>query len=192
MRGLETRHPGFGERLRREPESAVRSTRHPDVALLYWAGISWAAAIASAKHDAALVSELPQVEALLERAILLEEEFERGALHTFFIHYEMTRAKPIEERLAQATHHFQRALELSGRTDAGPYLSMAEGVAVELQDFDQFQELLRQALAIDADAVRELRLSNLIMQQRARWLLNRAETLFLVLPGNHPETGDTP
>jgi hypothetical protein len=41
--------------------------------------------------------------------------------------------------------------------------------------------LLRRALAIDADAWPESRLINLIMQERARWLLSRIDDLFLPL-----------
>jgi predicted anti-sigma-YlaC factor YlaD len=56
---------------------------------------------------------------------------------------------------------------------------MAESVAVAEQDPVEFQKLLGQALAIDADAVPEQRLANLIAQKRARWLLSRADELFI-------------
>ena len=39
--------------------------------------------------------------------------------------------------------------------------------------------LLRKALAIDPDAVPELRLANTVSQRRAAWLLARADELFL-------------
>jgi predicted anti-sigma-YlaC factor YlaD len=39
--------------------------------------------------------------------------------------------------------------------------------------------LLKQALAIDPDARPEWRLSNIVMQRRARWLLSREEELFV-------------
>jgi hypothetical protein len=44
---------------------------------------------------------------------------------------------------------------------------------------------LRQALAIDPNAKLEWRLENLIMQERARWLLSRVSDLFL---GTPPDT----
>ncbi len=59
----------------------------------------------------------------------------------------------------------------------------AESVAVQRQDVDAFRELLERALAIDPDAQPERRLINLIMQERARWLLGRVDELFLL-----PET----
>jgi len=39
--------------------------------------------------------------------------------------------------------------------------------------------LLKKALAVDADARPEWRLTNLIMQRRARWLLSREDELFV-------------
>jgi len=52
-------------------------------------------------------------------------------------------------------------------------------VALQKQDKAQFQALLNQALAINPDAAPQSRLENLIAQRRARWLLGRADELFL-------------
>ena len=47
------------------------------------------------------------------------------------------------------------------------------------QDKKAFEQSLKEALAIDPDREKSQRLSNLIAQQRARWLLARAEELFI-------------
>jgi predicted anti-sigma-YlaC factor YlaD len=52
-------------------------------------------------------------------------------------------------------------------------------VSVGRQDKAEFKQLLEQALAVDANAVPELRLANLLAQRRARWLLGRGEELFV-------------
>ena len=75
--------------------------------------------------------------------------------------------------------HFERALELAGGSRATPYVSFAETVAVAAQDRAEFERLLEQALAIDPEAWPEERLANLISQRRARWLLGRADDLFI-------------
>jgi hypothetical protein len=75
--------------------------------------------------------------------------------------------------------HFKRAVALSGGIDAGPYVSLAEAVAIPQQDAKEFESLLNQALAIDVDAHPEIRLSNMVMQRRARWLLARQDDLIL-------------
>ena len=73
--------------------------------------------------------------------------------------------------------HFDRAVELSDGQLAGPYVSLAESVAVVEQDRALFESSLNQALAIDPDAKPEWRLVNLIMQRRAAWLLSQEDEL---------------
>ena len=62
---------------------------------------------------------------------------------------------------------------------AAPYLAMAETVSIAKQDRQQFESLLQQALQVDVNARPEWRLSNIVMQRRARWLLGRADELFV-------------
>ena len=62
---------------------------------------------------------------------------------------------------------------------ASPLVSFAEAVSVSKQNRAEFQMLLHKALAIDPDARPEWRLSNLVMQRRARWLLKQIDQLFV-------------
>ena len=71
-------------------------------------------------------------------------------------------------------------MALSGGQEAGPLLAMAESVAVQKQNVQQFDSLLQQALAINPDANPQTRLLNLVLQRRARWLLSRRSELFLI------------
>ena len=73
----------------------------------------------------------------------------------------------------------ERALELSGGALASPLVSFAETVSVKRQDREEFEALVRRALAIDPDDGPEWRLTNLVVQRRARWLLSRVDDLFL-------------
>jgi len=117
--------------------------------------------------------------ALIERALELDETFERGALHEFMINYEMARpGVKAADAVARAKQHFDRAVWLSGGKLAAPFVTYAEAVCVKQQQHAEFEKLLKQALAIDADALPEARLANLVMQRRARWLLARVDELF--------------
>jgi predicted anti-sigma-YlaC factor YlaD len=178
LRGLEASHPGITNALPTEP-AALSATTLEDVPLLYWTAVSWAGAISQAKGDPALVSDLPRVEALLYRALELDEDWSRGAIHTFLITYEMSRTTAEGDPVQRATAHFERAQELSEGRLAGPLVGYAESVCVPLENRPQFEALLRNALEIDVNAAPEWRLENLILQERANWLLNRADSLFL-------------
>ena len=72
-----------------------------------------------------------------------------------------------------------RQVELTGGLLASPYISLAETVSVSKQDRAEFDSLLKRALAIDPDAKPQWRLTNIVMQRRARWLLSREDDLFL-------------
>jgi predicted anti-sigma-YlaC factor YlaD len=79
----------------------------------------------------------------------------------------------------EARLHFERALALAEGRRAWPYVRYAEGVAVAQQDKKAFDRLLQEALAVDPNKETKQRLSNLIAQRRARWLLTRTEQLFV-------------
>jgi predicted anti-sigma-YlaC factor YlaD len=184
LRGLELAHPGLPAELRRHPAAALRSCRPDDVRLLYWTAVSWAAAIAAAKDDPALIADLPLAEALIDRALELDESFDHGAIHAFLITYEMSRPGGSGDPAARARQHFERAMQLSANAQASPLVAYAEAVCVTKQDRAQFQSSLNRALAIDVNARPEFRLVNLVMQRRARWLLGRIDELFL--PADSP------
>lgn len=179
QRGLEAAHPGLGAQLARAPREAVKVATIADVPQLYWTAAAWAAAIALGKDDPGLLGEIPQMEALIDRALELDEAWDEGALHAFLITYEMSRQGVAGDPVARAKHHFDRAIELSHGRRAGPYVSFAESVSVEKQDVAQFRQLLQKALALDTQAAPEARLANLISQRRARWLLDHEDDLFL-------------
>lgn len=177
LRGLEVAHPGFADALRADPRAAVAACTAADAPLLYWTAAAWAGAIAATKDDARLIADLPAVEALLERALAVDEAFDAGAIHSFLITYEMSRAGP--DPAARAAVHFDRAVALSGGRQAAPFVAFAEAVCIQQQDRAGFERHLRQALAINPDERPEWRLANLVLQRRARWLLDRIDEIFL-------------
>lgn len=189
LRGLETSHAGFERTLRTNTQEAVRATTRRDVPLLYWTAVSWAAAISLSKDDPNLVAEVPLMEALIDRALELDENFSDGAIHSFLITYEMSRQGASGEPVVRARKHFERAVELTKGREAGPFVSLAETVSVQKQDLKEFEMLLNRALAINPDEHPETRLVNSIMQRRARWLLSRKAELFLI-PDEEKSTGD--
>ncbi len=179
LRGLNLSHESFAEALRRDPLSAVAVAEVEDVQLLYWTAASWFGAIAVSKDDPDLVGDLPVAEALIDRALELDESFEHGTIHGFLITYEMSRSGGVGDPAVRAREHFERALELSGGQLASPLVALAESVALAEQNRVEFEDLLQRALAIDPDAKTEWRMDNLVSQRRARWLLERTDRLIL-------------
>jgi len=180
LRGLDVQHPGFSQKLQADPKSAVKAATKADVPLLYWTAAAWASTISLSKDDPELIGQIPEMEALIDRALQLDESYGQGSIHTFLISYEMSRSGATGDPAARARQHFERAVALSGGKDASPYVALAEAVTIQKQNVKEFESLLHQALAIDPEATPDKRLVNTIMQQRARWLLSRKSELFLI------------
>ena len=179
LRGLSVDDPDFESSLRQNPLEAVLSTNKEDVPLLYWTAVSWLAAIGLSVDDPALVGDLTIVEALIDRALELDEGYDDGAIHSFLITYEMIRQGGTGDPADRARKHFSRAIELSRGQLASPYIALAEAVSIYENNQKEFTDLLQKALAINVDDRPEWRLTNLIYQKRARWLLGRTDLLFL-------------
>ncbi len=177
LKGLEEKSPGLAAKLEgmQGLAEACAALKKEDVPLVYWTAAAWALAIASGKEDMGLVAQLPAPEALMRRALELDETWDDGALHEFFVSFEAARPGGTE---AGAKKHLDRALELSKGRRLGALLSWAEGPLVAAQKREAFEAALKQVLAADPLASKPDRLANTIAQRRARLLLAHADDLF--------------
>ena len=179
LAGLAMNRQDFQKRLRQDPQQVLQGLSEKDVPLLFWAAAGWAGAISTDTNNMSLVAELPVVEAMMRRALQLDEDFDHGAIHEFFITYDGGRSEAMGGSTQRALEHFDRVVNLTRGKKALPYVSLASSVAVRKQDYKMFKELLHKALAIDLDAVPEWRLVNTLAQEKARWLLDHSPELFL-------------
>lgn len=178
VRGLALDRPKILDELRKDPRKAVSHYSKRDIGLLYWTAAAWGSAIAVSKDNPDLIADQPVVEAMIDRALALDETYDEGAIHTFLITYEMVRPGVGKQGPERARKHFDRAMELGGE-NAAALLAFAESVSLQAQRRAEFETMLKRALAIDPNARPQRRMVTLIMQQRARWLLGRVDDLFL-------------
>lgn len=176
LRALETSHPGISARLRRNPAAALAETNNADVAALYLAGASWGGAVSTGMNNVDLIGELPLAATLVRRVLTLDEAYDKGAAHEFFVAYEGGR---LAGSIEKARMHYRRAQELSGGARASVHITLAETIAAPQQDLPEFRRLLEAAKNIDPQANPELRLVNTISADRARWLETQVPELFL-------------
>jgi predicted anti-sigma-YlaC factor YlaD len=178
VRGLERRFPRVRVALLRDPKSALVKAKKEDVPLLYWSAASWGSAISFGIGRADLAGDLHVVRGLAERALDLDPNYANGAIHELMISLDSL-DELVGGSEARAREHFRRALDLQkDRPQAGPYVSLATGIALKKQNREEFEKLLREALAIDPDKYPEVRVPNLAAQRRARFLLNQIDELF--------------
>lgn len=179
LAGLESEHEGFAARVRTEPARALAEAEEDDVGLLYWTAAAWGLRISISKDDMNVVGDLPVVEAMIHRALALQEGYDDGAIHELLVSLDGGRSEAMGGSVERAKQHLDRALALSGGKKLGVLVTWAETVAVGRQDRQEFDAYLDRVLAFDPDSEPKYRLANLIAQERARRLKARVGDLFL-------------
>jgi predicted anti-sigma-YlaC factor YlaD len=176
LRGLDVTSNGVADRLAADPVAALTHTTKADVPTLYWTAAAWGSAIALAPDRPDLLIDFPAVRALIDRALLLDEAWNRGAIHEALITIESLEA--LGGSPGKAREHFRRALALQGGQSPGPYVALAMGVAHKSQDRSEFERLLKLALAVDPEKSPSGQLITIVIQRRARWLLANVDAMF--------------
>lgn len=179
LRSLAVINPRMEEGLTQVPSEALEAMQRKHVPFLYWCAASLGLSISVSREEVGMLARIPEVEALIDRALELDESWGEGALHEFRIVLAGARLGLTDEERRRLESDYKRALELSGGLNAGLYVSYAETSCVSAQDRAGFKVLLEKALAVDVDRNPDSRLANLVAQRRARWLLGRIDELFL-------------
>ncbi len=178
MRAFDVEIPGFSALIKKDPDAALAKTTRKHVPLLYYTGAAWAAAFAIDVSDSSLSINQTAIEKMMRRALALDEQWERGSIHDFFISWEAGHASA-GGSLEKAREHFLEAKALAGGQRVSPFVSYAESVLVAEQKKAEFEQVLNEALAFDVETMaRDQRLANVLAQRRARWLLSRVDELF--------------
>ncbi|MEN8259820.1 MAG: TRAP transporter TatT component family protein [Pseudomonadota bacterium] len=148
-----------------------------DLPALYAYGASWAGWIQNRGGAWAAVADVPKVEAVMERVIELDEDYEYGVAHLYLgvIRTQLPPAlggKPEEGRV-----HFERAIELSEGRNLLAKVELADRYARLVFDQVLHDRLLNEVLSADVDAPGFV-LSNTLAQERARRLLATSHQYF--------------
>jgi predicted anti-sigma-YlaC factor YlaD len=178
LRGIDVAHPGFSARLSAKPREAVTVLNRKDLQLIYWTAASLGLAISCSKDDVDMIGRIPEVEALIDRALELDESWNGGAFHEFAI--VLAGAKPGEIDYESVERHYKRVVDLSKGANAAIHVTYAETVHVQKQRRQEFQEVLERALSVPpSEDHKNMRLTNELAQRRAVWLLSRIDDLIL-------------
>jgi predicted anti-sigma-YlaC factor YlaD len=178
-RGLSLDHDDFLKGMRKDSAKTLKAYDKDDVPLLMWTALAFGAGISINKDDAEMGADLGLVEPIMLRALALDPDQGEGAIHDFFISWYAGRPASGGGSDVKAREHFEAARKAAKGRRIAPLVSFAEGVSAKLQNREEFEALLNEAVAFDADSVPEHRLANLISQRRARWLLAHADDLFI-------------
>jgi tetratricopeptide (TPR) repeat protein len=157
---------------------AVAEAGRAEIGPLFWGAYGWALWIADQKGSPGALADLPKVEQLMRRVVVLDDTYHLGSAHLFLgINYG---SKPAmyggNPELAR--HHFERALAINQRNFLPVQLAYAEYYARPQQDRELYRQLLEEVLNFDPALAPEQKLGNLVAQTRARRLLAAIDEYF--------------
>ena len=124
--------PGTSARLLAGDEAALAPFGEGDVEILYWTGVAWGSAIGAGLDRPESVAGLPTVRAIFERALALDETFDRGSLHEAMIVFD-SMPPMMGGSFDRARAHYDAAIRLSDGKRASPHVTWARASAVARQ-----------------------------------------------------------
>jgi len=169
---LEAQTPGFTKALASDSPADWPNLRVNQIGLAYWGAASWGAWIAMSKDKPDIVADLPLAMRLAKLAWISTPEHGDGSLASLMGTFEASRPGGSK---AHASLYFDQAIAHSGGKNAGVFVAKAEAIALPAGDKPAFETLLKRALVAS-----ELQpnLSNMVMRERAMWLLETVDDLF--------------
>jgi hypothetical protein len=148
-----------------------------DIGPLYSYAVSWLSHLDATSEDWTAVSELPWVQAVLERALVLDEAYERGALHGYLGILNSLRPPALGGKPDVARAHFERAIELSGGRDLSIKVEYARRYARLVFNQELHDRLLTDVVNAPAEAPL-FTLFNVLAKQEAEELLATSKEYF--------------
>jgi hypothetical protein len=144
---------------------------------LYSYAVGWLSNLDATSEDWGSVADLPWVEAVLERALALDETYERGAIHGYLGILESLRPPALGGRPDVAREHFERAIELSEGEDLSIKVEYARRYARLVFDQELHDRLLMEVLSAPTEAPK-LTLFNTLAKKEAEELLATSKEYF--------------
>ena len=161
-----------------EFEAGLIGLGKDDVPYMFWTAASWGSWIRLNMSSMAALAELPRVEALMKRVLVLDEQFYYGGPHLFMGIWFASRPKIAGGDLSKARHHFSKALALSQGKFLMTQIYYADQYAKKTFDKDLFVSTLNNVLNTPADQIPELTLLNTVAHKKAKKLLAEADEYF--------------
>jgi len=160
-----------------EYEQMLKQFDKNDVEVLFAYGAAWAGVVQANKADWNAVAELPKVKATIQRVLELDETISNGDAHLYMGVMESLLPPAMGGKPEVAKAHYDRAIEISNRTNLMAMMLYAEKYARLLFDRKLHDRLLNEV--IDADISKsDSVLIDTIAKAKSKKLLAGADDYF--------------
>lgn len=145
---------------------------------LFWLGNCWSGWLMLNLHDPAALADISRQEWLMRRVLEMDETFYYAGPHSFFGTFYGSRSKMFGGDPEKARFHFEKSLELTENKYLLTHFLYAKTYAVQMQDRELFERLLKTVLETPLDVLPERGLANKVAKIKAQRLLDEADDLF--------------
>lgn len=149
-----------------------------DIPLLYYTAASVFAAFSSSPMAFEVSARLPAALAMLERALELDRNWNKGALLELAWQVSMAMPQGMSNAFPDTDTLYEEALKLGNGLSAGLYVNYALLYCVSQGDRDAFTMALDQATSIRPQQAGDMALLNAIARKKAAFLLEHIEDYF--------------
>ena len=157
--------------------AAVAQASRKDLDLLFGLASAWAGRIQQNSGDWNAIADIPKVQALLERVIALDGQYQDGTPYMYLGVLQSLRPASLGGKPELGRAAFEQAIALSGGRNLMAKTLYAQYYARLVFDQELHDRLLHEVLAAPTDAPR-LTLINTLAQQRAQALLDSGKDYF--------------
>jgi hypothetical protein len=161
-------------------EKALKGFGKSDVPALFWTAFNWGSLINLSKDSPQAIAMFPKVEAIMQRALQLDEHFFYDGPNLFFAVSYGSRPTMFGGNPEKSKQFFEKAISSYGRKFLMALVLEAQVYAVQTQDQTLYDMLLTEAAGANAAALPEQRLANEMAKKRASWLLANKSKFFIM------------
>jgi tetratricopeptide (TPR) repeat protein len=158
---------------------SLKTIHKRDIAPLFFATNAWLQWIRLAHADnPSALNDLPKVEAMIDRALELDDTFNYGGIHAVLGAWYVSRPQMFGGQPEQAKFQFNEAFEISGSKYLLWQYLYARYYAVETKDKALFVDTLNQILSAPDDLLPQEAFVNTAVKMKARNLLIHVDDFF--------------
>ena len=155
----------------------VANINADQVSVYFTLGSAWASWIGANKNDWNAIAQLPQVKAVMERVVALDELHQQGSVYMYLGVMESLIPPAMGGKPDVAKHYFDRAVQIGGNKNLIVKVAYARYYAKLMFDRELYDQLLDDVITADAK-VPNFTLSNTVAKKMATELLVQADEYF--------------
>src|SRR3972149_1429578 len=157
-------------------EDALAGLSREDVPGVFWTAFSWGGYINISRSDLEAMADLSKVLAMMQFVARMDPGYYYGGAHLFLGAINGSIPPMLGGKPDLAKEHFEKALGLNGGAFLMTYIYYAKTYAVQMQDQELFESLLKKVADAPIDDLPEARLPNAVAKKKAvRLRLHTAE-----------------